>query len=634
MNLADVHQLDGRQLFAKKYDTVKRWSWLLNDDLISSHCGGGFMLRLRKIFPLSLKNMLRTLLILFLVAVISTALTFSLVSFQSAKQSGEDEFAAIVQSQQQRLDGILQKIKLNLISMINSYSLQCFFSQDLVDWRMDHLNQVESLFSQYLSEQNAAIGICVNGIDGMRIIRCQQNEQYGVFYVADSEFGVLMPRYTKQYKTIPYQIGSKTELYYSISYPIYYIDTSAGNFSRTFCGSITVMLDVSSLIDESLLRLSERQYFVSVQYFDQWEFTSNAAEQSKIKGNTLKQSYSLIDPNLTFTFFLSENELYESIYVQIVRCVAISIVLVILYGIVFALLVREISGSVSVVIKGLSNISYGNLKYRMPVGPDNEIGRISFAVNSMLDKIENMTQCIIRNQEKLHQAQLNRDRAYLRFFQSQISPHFLYNALACIHSIAAQDQNQRIETIAESMSGIIRYSLKEKPFVTISDELRCLNNYLDIIEARYNRHIHFKLECDVDLLGMNCLKMLLQPLVENCLLHGIAGNLNKGRILLQISQEQDLLCVSVTDNGRGIDPKKLIQLQDNMESIEEASSTRHSNSEVSTGIGLSNIRHRLRLRFGERASLNVSSKYGYYTQVKIKFPSCQVSWSEADNDLK
>ncbi len=188
---------------------------------------------------------------------------------------------------------------------------------------------------------------------------------------------------------------------------------------------------------------------------------------------------------------------------------------------------------------------------------------------------------IIENETKLSHLRELKSKAELKSLQSQINPHFLYNALNSIASLAPIDAN-KTQKMAHSLSDLFKYSInrKGKKMSTIKDEIDMVTSYLDIEKIRFGNRLQFDIEVDETLLNHEIPLFLVQPLVENAVKHGVSQNEGEGNISLNIEKEANQLVISVSDNGPDF-PEGLV-----------------------SGHGLQTVYDLLRLSYGDKAAIN------------------------------
>ncbi|MGG1555858.1 sensor histidine kinase [Paenibacillus ferrarius] len=256
--------------------------------------------------------------------------------------------------------------------------------------------------------------------------------------------------------------------------------------------------------------------------------------------------------------------------------------------------------------------------FRIKVRSTNEVGALAYDINSMIDQMEEMSGNILNTQARLYESELSKKQAEFSALQSQINPHFLYNTLNCISSIGLEYGSKEIAQITSSMSKIFRYSIKKDELVLIGEEVQCVQAYLNIISIRYENKFSMEVHVDEPLLEMKTPKMILQPIVENSVYHGLERMDAEGQLSVRgyIDVNGDV-CFQVADTGRGLDPDELERLREklNMDYAERVSSRPDG-----TSIGLSNIHNRIKLLFGEGYGVEIDSQLGRGTTVSVKIP--------------
>ena len=248
-----------------------------------------------------------------------------------------------------------------------------------------------------------------------------------------------------------------------------------------------------------------------------------------------------------------------------------------------------------------------------------EIDLLVDNINDMLNKIT----CAEREREemtgKLYDALLLKKQAQLQYYRSQINPHFLYNTLECISAIARISGITSIESICTSMADMFRYSSSDGTIVTLQQEIAHAENYFNVISQRAPGKYHLKICLPEEEQQTKIPKMILQPLVENCIKHGFEGKGEHCVILIQaVRLDNGELRVSVADNGFGIPPSKLAKLRKDLDRNIDMIASPATDEE---NIGLFNICQRLNLTYGREGSLKLDSQFGYYTIVKMTIPT-------------
>jgi two-component system sensor histidine kinase YesM len=243
-----------------------------------------------------------------------------------------------------------------------------------------------------------------------------------------------------------------------------------------------------------------------------------------------------------------------------------------------------------------------------------------FIINNILQKF--IEQKYLNLQ--LHERKYKQQVAELLALQSQINPHFLFNTLQTIYWKVQEFTGSPNEAnkMLENLSDVIKYSL-EDPYspTTIGDEICHAKSYIEIQKVRYKDKFHVLWEYDEGVERCKALKLLLQPLIENAIYHGIKEKAGTNHIKIKIYHRHPYLHISVIDNGIGIPPHKLKQIKEDLQHSEH----------ISSHIGLMNTNRRVKLIYGEQHGIKVLSKYAHGTAVHIHIPVEQNMYSGLRN---
>lgn len=241
----------------------------------------------------------------------------------------------------------------------------------------------------------------------------------------------------------------------------------------------------------------------------------------------------------------------------------------------------------------------GNLSVKVRDKHQDEIGELTQNFDSMLLEIERLL-TNIKNQEK------QKRQAELKALQAQINPHFISNTLNTVKFLAKAQKAYNIESLTGSLIQLFHMTVgKGDDLITIAEELEYIRNYVNIQEYRYLNKFVVKYELEPEILQYKIPRLVLQPLVENSLIHGIEPMEGTGTVVIKGFLLNNVIKITVTDNGVGIPPEK-------------TAGSRHRSM---NGIGLTNVDERIRMHFGEQYGLAVESFPGVYTTVEITLPA-------------
>jgi len=207
--------------------------------------------------------------------------------------------------------------------------------------------------------------------------------------------------------------------------------------------------------------------------------------------------------------------------------------------------------------------------------------------------------------------------------QNQINPHFLYNTLEAIRSEALIEEVDSIADMTESLATFFRYTISNiSKLVTLSDELENVKNYYKIQKFRFDDKINLNITYDIDdigqVLGAKIPKLTLQPICENAIFHGLETKIGKGEITLKIRATEKRLIIVISDNGVGIDEKKVDKINKKLRGASLEYMKKDSNNQG--GIALINVNNRIKLIFGDEYGIYMYSRLGAGTDVEITVP--------------
>ena len=249
-----------------------------------------------------------------------------------------------------------------------------------------------------------------------------------------------------------------------------------------------------------------------------------------------------------------------------------------------------------------------NYDVELPAETPDEVGQLTRTYRMMLDRIRQLIADIYATEKKKRETEL-------LVLQTQINPHFLYNTLNSIHWIAVVHGLNSISDMVNSLVAILRYSLNNfSTFTTLKVEVDMLEPYLFIQNVRFGNGISFSSHVPAEFERCQIPRLLLQPLVENAISHGLRPMGGKGHIHIECADIDGVLCVDVVDNGVGL-PEDVPEFTDY-----ETLRAMFPASGDQTSIGLENTFTRIRLYFGERYGLLFKSRSGQGTTVRVTLP--------------
>ncbi len=261
--------------------------------------------------------------------------------------------------------------------------------------------------------------------------------------------------------------------------------------------------------------------------------------------------------------------------------------------------IRELEKSVGV-------LEAGNLSAPVYIGGSYEIRHLGKSISDMAGQIRLLMQDIVREHEAKRKQEFDT-------LQSQINPHFLYNTLDIIVWMIENEQKAEAVKVVTALARFFRISLSRgKSLITVKDELEHVRNYLMIQQMRFKNKFTYMIESDDEVLGLASLKLMLQPLVENAIYHGMEYMDGDGEIVVHAWREENELYLEVRDNGLGMTEEQVERL---------FTDTAHVASKRGSGIGVRNVNERIKLYFGAEYGLSIESEPDEGTVVKIHLPA-------------
>ena len=245
-----------------------------------------------------------------------------------------------------------------------------------------------------------------------------------------------------------------------------------------------------------------------------------------------------------------------------------------------------------------------NLDTEIIYDKDDEIGFLVNSYNKMKNRINYLININYKNA-------LEHKELELQQLQNQINPHFIYNTLESIHMMAEINDDIETSTMAEYFGEIIRYSMNRRiNTVTLKEELKIIDNYIYLQKIRFDQLFTIENMVSDELLSCEIIKMIIQPLIENAIYHGLSECSGNGKIIIQGSKVNNNLLLTISDNGIGIPEEKLQDLNDYI----------NDKNHNFNGIALRNINKRLKLNYGENYGLEIFSIEGNGTSMVLTLP--------------
>ena len=286
----------------------------------------------------------------------------------------------------------------------------------------------------------------------------------------------------------------------------------------------------------------------------------------------------------------------------LVITIVISVFLIIL---VSGLLSRMIYGPIQKLVKAMQEIERHNLKYRIDDNRQDEYKNVYTGYNQMVEELSRLIEDLSR--ERL----LNKE-IQIKLLQEQINPHFLYNTLDSIYSIARLRNVPDIADMVYALSKFFRVSLSEgKDIVTLRDALDIVESYLTVQNIRFRGKFQYQVFASEELYPCRVPKLVLQPFVENAIYHGLEKKREAGELFIRAETSDEILYLTIEDNGAGMSNEKMELLQ---------ASLKDSKGAKGQNFAILNINTQIKLRYGEGYGVHIEGEQGTGTKVIICLP--------------
>ncbi|WP_460326973.1 sensor histidine kinase [Paenibacillus sp. YSY-4.3] len=259
-----------------------------------------------------------------------------------------------------------------------------------------------------------------------------------------------------------------------------------------------------------------------------------------------------------------------------------------------------------------NRLALGDLAVVSSVDGNDEIGQLSRQFNYMVESINLLMNQVVEKTEQNNSLEIAQREIKLKMLASQINPHFLFNALESIRMNAHMKGEKEIANVVRLLGKLMRKNLEVgRDQITLKEELEMVRSYLEIQKFRYEDRLNYELVIDRKLEGIFMPPLIIQPLVENAVVHGVENKEDGVHVQLLIHAVDDHAEIVIQDDGMGMTLERLEEVRHSMAEAHTA---------VNNRIGLSNVQQRLTMTFGDRHGLNITSEYGKGTVISFTIP--------------
>lgn len=346
----------------------------------------------------------------------------------------------------------------------------------------------------------------------------------------------------------------------------------------------------SDILQEDLGRIMKQQ---------EGSFIEEKGEQRLITVHGIEGTdWSVVGVSYIGDLLISQNQIFMALLIITFICIVLSFI-------VSRRVAEDISSPISKLEKIMSQVENGNLDTDMVIHANTEeIQKLAHSFQTMLIQIKILIAKVEQNQKKLRKTEL-------KVLQAQINPHFLYNTLDTIIWLGEKEEHEKVVNVTIALARYFRLSLnKGREIITIFSEIEHVKNYLLIQKMRYNKKLTYTITVNPEVYDYMIVKIILQPLVENAIYHGIKDSKEGGHIHIKGHKEGKNILLIVEDNGKGMTAEECAEIL--VKPI--------SKSITSGGVAIKNVHERLQIYFGEQYGLYYESTLGKGTKVQIKIP--------------
>lgn len=273
---------------------------------------------------------------------------------------------------------------------------------------------------------------------------------------------------------------------------------------------------------------------------------------------------------------------------------------------------RLLTGRILHLSKHISKVASGNLEATLVIDGKDEIGQLARQFNHMVRNINELMSEVQESNRQKNAIQLKQNEIKFKMMASQINPHFLFNALESIRMKTLVRGQADISQVVRLLGKMMRKNLEVgNGMISLQSELETVSCYLVIQKFRYDDRLTYELHVDPRANPLQIPPLIIQPLVENCVIHGLENRIDGGMIRVEIRLEDHYLKVQVSDNGAGISKARIQEIIKMLD---------HNDDYETNSIGIRNIHLRLQLTYGPQFGLTLTSQIGFGTQISFAIP--------------
>jgi len=332
---------------------------------------------------------------------------------------------------------------------------------------------------------------------------------------------------------------------------------------------------------------------------------------------TSKQDYLISEHKISFSGWklvsvIPYKQAAKKVNSIFTKVIFVPVVFFTLFLILMTFLLRTVTKPIFHLGNVADKVQKGNLNVRSRIRSNDELGKLSESFDLMLDRINEMFQEVTVAEERKRNAELD-------MLQAQINPHFLFNVLNSIRMKVLVKGDKESANMISSLSKLLRMTIsKDKKTITFQEEIQIILDFITIMNMRQKEKVTVELSIQEDTLSIMIPRFVLQPIIENSIIHG----LNQGAGTIHVSSEMsgNEVIIVIEDDGQGMDEETLNQLYNKITLSNDAASFSSKSKSGFSSLGLSNVYERLYMSFGQKFKMNITSELGKGTSVILSIP--------------
>ncbi|HEX2945024.1 MAG TPA: sensor histidine kinase [Clostridia bacterium] len=311
--------------------------------------------------------------------------------------------------------------------------------------------------------------------------------------------------------------------------------------------------------------------------------------------------------------YVTLDELYKDANTLRRNIIMLCIIVIFVLTVLTIFIAFDIVKPINKLVKGMKKVQAGESNVQIKDDRQDELGFLNKAFNEMSGEINHLVNWVYREQ-------LTRKEAELKALQSQINPHFLFNTLEAINWLAQLNNVPEISNTVSDLSDLMEGSIgRDDRLITIKEEFTYADKYISLQKRRFGDRIELIKNIQPDVNSIKIPRLLIQPLIENAVYHGIERIRGKGVITLNAEKLEDSVFIEVIDNGAGMEQEDLEQLNERL-AMDNDTYFKNLSDKRTKSIGIENVNRRIKLFYGESYGLKIESEAGKYTRAKVIIP--------------